>query len=293
MDARGGRRLGRYDPRGRRRFRAHRGELSPAVHALKVNVLEDNSRINRGDCNIARSRDQRDTRWEDEHDLPRCQSCARSPKERRARRVRRFAAWKAKERPHSCAISAGGRDYDGRRRCIKRPRIGANGRRFSQAIQERNDGAGAADKGALRLYGLRFEVTRRQSRMTRSRSSTTSQRRSRTSPNGVENCRPYRRNGRSSATQRDLSLERANAIKAALVKTWHRRAKAGHGRRRRSAARRPQRYASGTCSEPPGRAHQIHGLGRGQATSQGDVGLSCLTDVNVVRLRRHARGRDE
>ena len=90
-----------------------------------------------------------------------------------------------------------------------------------------------------------------------------------------------------------LSLERANAIKVALVERGideKRLAAAGAGEARPVAAN----------DTPEGRALnrrvelvKFTDFGRGQATAQGDVGLSGLADGNVVRLRRHTRGRNE
>ena len=79
-----------------------------------------------------------------------------------------------------------------------------------------------------------------------------------------------------------LSLARANAIKAALVERGideQRLATAGAGEKRPVAGNDTARGAS---SQPPGRAYSVHRLGRGQATAQGDVGLSGRTESNIV-----------
>ena len=78
-----------------------------------------------------------------------------------------------------------------------------------------------------------------------------------------------------------LSLDRANAIKAALVERGvdpQRLLTAGGGESRPVAANNtPEGRA-----ESPGRTHSVHQYRRSQETAQGDVRLSGRTDGNII-----------
>ena len=79
-----------------------------------------------------------------------------------------------------------------------------------------------------------------------------------------------------------LSLDRANAIKAALVERGldpQRLLTAGAGE---SSAGRRKQHARGASFESPGRTHSVHRFRRSQETAQVDVRLSSRTDGDII-----------